>query len=411
MAEYSITKILSQGTPYILPPGLSEANIKTDRSINNLIYTATKSIDALDTDSLNIIAENYIFGNPAVGISRNLTKAVEFLEKSAEQGSMYAHEALAVINILGLESASNYTKALDHLIDALQLSSVHALSSIGYLYLHTALIDSDEWEIEDYYELAAETGDAEAVSNLAFLYLFKNSTGPAIKLLELAAETRYLPALYNLGIGFMTEIGDFNYESAIKSFRKVIVSGPLSRYSRIGYRMARKQEYFGAFWAYSIAEALGYTDAAQSLGYLVSQGLVPYQCTGVKLLRESWYYLSLGQLGASTKASLFLGKIAYSEKETYGRNYTEAYRLFKMAEEIGEILYYIGYMNEQGLGVEKNITAAKGIYSRIVEMARNKDIDEDEYYPAAIALGRIMAQEALDNAARHVENWLNILKL
>lgn len=129
LASFSINQVISQGREYIIPPAIDETTPNTF-SLHGLIQIALKS--ELDADTLFLIAESYAFGNPILGVLRNLTESIGFYEKSAELGYKESHEALVVIYIL----LKKYEKALEHLEKALKLSSVHALNSLVYLNLY-----------------------------------------------------------------------------------------------------------------------------------------------------------------------------------------------------------------------------------------------------------------------------------
>lgn len=239
-------------------------------------------------------------------------------------------------------------------------------------------------------ETAANEGDIEAISNLAVLYLYDDNIEAGISFLEVGSEFLYLPRLYNLGIVYIE--GKYVKKSKVKAmnaFEKVVKYGPLSIYSRIGYKLTRKQEYKGAFWAFAIASRLGYIESMQSLAYFLKSNLGPYPCKENYISCIGKYYVNMLQLGV-TQAFSELGKLAFKKTSEKGvHNYTEAYKMFKSAKYTGEVMYYLAYMSENGLGTEKNLTFALETYWKIIEKVNSKELTEEHYFPAALSLLKI----------------------
>ena len=248
LAENSITQIIKQGRSYVIPDPLGSKNEYGDNP-EKLLKLVIKSLDRLDKKVLSIMAENYVFGNPSLGIIRNISKSIELYEKAANFGSSEAHENLAIIYTHGLGISKNYSKALDHMIEAINQGSMHSLNGLGYLYLNNFYLEnSQEKNATRFFEYAAENGDSEGINNMGLIYIEEGYSYLGIEYLKLAAEAGYEPAQYNLGLLYMEgKLVKKNYNKAIKNFWNVIKSGHFSRFSRLGFLKGSQYKYFEAF--------------------------------------------------------------------------------------------------------------------------------------------------------------------
>ena len=219
VAEQAISKIIRQGRGYIIPLPF-DTDILYLHETHKLLLLAKKSFEDINKKSLSILAENYVFGNPELGISRNISQSIELFEQAANSGSIKAHDSLAVIYLHGLDIPANYSKAIDHLIEAVRLGSVRSINGIAYALLNSLNISNDQETAIKYYELAAESGDIEALNNIALIYIKKQQERSlGIEYLKMSAEAGYLPALYNLGLlYFEGTIVNKSYTEAIKNF-------------------------------------------------------------------------------------------------------------------------------------------------------------------------------------------------
>lgn len=467
VAEKSIENIIKQGHYYLIP-GLLEENTMFGSETDNLLRMLSIAIEDLNSASIAMIAENYIFGNPDLGIARNISKSIELYEKAAGQGQIDALEALSIIYFHGLGTAANFTKSLEYLLPALNMNSTRALGIAWYFYqqelLYTNLgsqvvehiIDKgifknlyrtdevlklydlvsnafDELdqiigmsleelenfdiktldgyedmisEVESFLgisisEIASVNGDSESMSNYAFqLYKDANYLSAGIYF-ESSASLGYYPAMYNYALLCLQGNGiKKSNKEAIDYFSLVIKNGDLSKYSRIGYKKAQTGEFIGAFWALSISAILGYEDSFYNLVYLIKKGDIPFMCKDDKDICLGRLYLALVQMNEDF-VKKEVGKMALKCEGIFGCNYTEAYEMFIKTENYDESKYYIGFLNEEGLGVYKNLTKAQEIYKNIMD----NSVDKEVYLPAAVAWARAYGKEFIEKMSK-IKSWI-----
>jgi TPR repeat protein len=97
---------------------------------------------------------------------------------------------------------------------------------------------------------------------------------------------------------------------------------------------------------------------------------------------------------------LFSSTMQEAKKEFDNKNYQKAYNQFIEAAEEGMIAKYnIGYMNEQGLGVEKDINKAIGFYT----MSANDGYDKAQFTLGNAYLNGIGVKQDLDTAINYYQ--------
>ena len=150
---------------------------------------------------------------------------------------------------------------------------------------------------------------------------------------------------------------------------------------------------------------IGFEDAMKSLNHLVSKNLSPYSCYESSDICLAKLNTLLAQLNYD--AGYFnLGKIFY-KCGYFACNYTEAYKLFSLVQHNGEALYYLGYMNEIGAGVEKNFSKAKIMYQEIMTKAINEELEIEHYFPALLSLISVYISEFI----HQIYNWWTNLSI
>ena len=103
-------------------------------TIRTILHRVAKQAIDGDADAMYRMGDIYQYGFPQLGIPVYYQQAVEWYEKAANKGNMYAQTSLGILYYLGLGVPKNYTKTA-------------------------------EW-----YKKAAEQGDASAMYNLAGSY-------------------------------------------------------------------------------------------------------------------------------------------------------------------------------------------------------------------------------------------------
>ena len=160
----------------------------------------------------------YYRGN---GIENDNKKAIEWLEKSADQGCGYALYNLGIIFRDGLaDQTPDISKAIALFEQAGQQGYSKGYLELGKMYSDGESIPKDEAKAADYYKKASELGNVNADFSLGKMYVFGNGVKQnfeeADKHFELYADRSW----DCFRIGEIYEKADKSYEKALKWYTK-----------------------------------------------------------------------------------------------------------------------------------------------------------------------------------------------
>ncbi len=164
-------------------------------------------------DTLEVVtgrAQSYYYGQ---GVKRNLHRAFILYLEAARRGDPDSMLVVGGMYMQGEGVAENRKEGFKWLYKAANngSSSKESQRVIGQFLLAGEGVPVNYKEAAHWYELAAEGGDAEAQSELAYLYFFGDKVerdyDKAHKWFRLAAENGYGLAQYNMGILWYTGSG------------------------------------------------------------------------------------------------------------------------------------------------------------------------------------------------------------
>ena len=199
---------------------------------------------------------------------------VSILTKALANGELEdAARALAYSNRgIAYSLTKQYELAVGDLETAIEIDPDHALTQnhLGILVEH---VDGDLAAARTWYEKAADSGYAAAMTNLAAL-LQNGRAGAtdserARSLLESAAEQGYPMAYLPLG-QLLRRRGDS--EAARAWFERAMAAGVAGGYYELGLLAQRAGDGDGAMAAYSAGASAGDADAQNELGYRYRSG-------------------------------------------------------------------------------------------------------------------------------------------
>ncbi len=162
------------------------------------------------TETILDTARKYYYG---IGISKNINKAFKLYLKAAKQGDVDGMFIVGGLYMQGHGTVINQREAFKWLYKAAinGRSSKESQRILGQFFLSGNNVPQSYKEALHWYELAAMGGDAEAQSELAFLYFTGKFVGKdydkARHWFEIAARKGYPLAQYNMGILWYTGNG------------------------------------------------------------------------------------------------------------------------------------------------------------------------------------------------------------
>ena len=413
-AACDLAELYLNGAAPVKPGKDETAQQAADRAAFNLYLQAAKAGYAPAQ-----YATARLYANER-GVTRNMAEARAWLFKAAEAGYADAQAKAGDAYKEGCgcgpdcDCGSSCCFGLDkdfakakYWYERLAASSDKSARSLGRDRL-AALYEEGEDGKPDYaqaaktYESAANEGDANAQSELAFLY-FRGRGVPrdyekAINLHEDLLE-RYGEDMYGYNMAVLYYYAPAGpdqarrHKEAFRLFKRaadsrsyVYAQSALGECYENGVGVTRNYKE-AAKW-YGLAAEQNFADAQFLLGELYRRGL------GVK--RD--YKEALRLFEAAAGQDLAWGQRgvagAYYRGEGVTRDYSRALSLYTQAAEGGdqEAMYMLGQMYEQGQGGDKNLAAARKLYRK----AADYPASESHYWdPDKVAEYNAKARTAL----------------
>lgn len=379
-----------------------EANLFGDEAKKAMMLSEAYLEETGDHNHYLELAENYMFGNPDLGIERNVEQAVDYYQVAAEQGNVHAMENLGVLYSQGIGIPQNSSKAKELLEAAAEQGSVQALNGLGYMYLNGIGLAKNTTKALEYMNKAADLGHMESMTNLGVLYLNGDGVEPDYKLafdyFDKAAESGHINAVFNLGIMYLYGYGtEESCIDALDLFKEVIDKGELADITARAYSFYRQGDYESAYLMYSLGSTLGFENAQLSAGYMWEKQTVPFTCRSETIQCASHFYTQAAHMHKSQWAYMMLGDIAYTGGSKFTPDYEEAFLLYSEAYKQPQAIFNIAHMLQEGLGIDQNSTKAELLYSLIIEAAGQGEYEKESAYPATIALYSLKAREMIKN--------------
>lgn len=188
------------------------------------IVTLTLKAKSGEAEAQNALGEAYYDGK---GVTENLTEAVKWFTKAAEQENAKAEYNLGNCYYYGNGVYQNYGEAVKWYTKAAEQEYAEAQNSLGYCYEFGEGVDKNLKEAVKWYTKAAEQGLPLAQCNLGVCY--ENGNGveknleEAVKLYTKAANQGYARAQYYLALSYDNGKGVAKNDSeAMKWYLKAV---------------------------------------------------------------------------------------------------------------------------------------------------------------------------------------------
>ncbi len=176
----------------------------------SLVFTTTAIAQDAEIKLLEKIAQQgnaamqFILGLQYEMEAQDYEKAVEWYQKSAEQGDSDAQSRLGKLYATGRGVPRDYQKALAWLEKAARQNDAEAQFNLGVMYQFGLGVQENYLKVEKWWKAAAKRGSAKAQFNLGVLYSqgdhLKQNYRLAAKLFKKAARQDVSEAAFNLGV-------------------------------------------------------------------------------------------------------------------------------------------------------------------------------------------------------------------
>lgn len=330
------------------------------------------------------LAQQYIAGNPQAGIEPNPVEALNYYNLAAAQGNLQAIETLGLMYGQGIGTEQNSTRALELVKQASDAGSLVAKSELAFMTYYGVGVDQNKSKALELYMEAASKGHIESMSNVGVFFLNGEGTekdyDKAFAYFTLAAAGNHPNGIYNLGLMYFNGKGtEPNCEEARELFYEVTLKGEAHTIASKAYKLYREQDYLGAYLYYALASFMGVESAQISAGYMWEKGLVPLTCrNGNDNCAASYYMLALEQHDSDWAADRL------GDMEFLRHNYTKAYEYYDLSFSAYS-LYSLGYLSQEGLGKDRNLTEAEQYYKSVMFLSATEVYSWEDGLPASLA--------------------------
>ncbi|MDE6742296.1 MAG: TIR domain-containing protein [Lachnospiraceae bacterium] len=372
-----------------LENGKTEANFYLGELCDRYNYPerdyekAREYYEADSDDPYSQIALGILYYNGR-GVEKDTVKAQDIFDAVIEAGCVEGYWGSGVIAF----DNEDYDTALECWNKVLEgdesLYNADAMRNIGNLYYFGQGVKQDYAQAKEWWEKAAELGDAAAMSNIGVLYEFGEGIEydytQAVEWYEKGAELGNDTAMRNIGLMYATGRGiKQDYARAIEWWEEAAALGNIDAMRDMGllYENGQgvEQDYAQAAEWYERAAVLGNVDAMNNIGNLYYYG------QGVEQdydQAKEWYEKAaeLGNVGAMRNFGML-----YENGEGVAQDYAQAAEWYEGAAELGDVtaMYRIGLLYENGQGVAQDYAQAM------------------EWYEEAAGLGNANAMRRIGN--------------
>jgi TPR repeat protein len=205
--------------------------------------------DSGDPKALFQLARAY---NRGEGVTKDISKAVEYTRAAAEKGYPPAETALGSFYGRGIGVPKDSEKAIYWYRKAAEEGYPLAQFAMAGFYEGGTIVRKDMGKAIEWLKKAADQGDAASQCELGLVYWEGQDGDPkypyhdltqAVKWLQKAADQGYVPAMNNLGLAYTTGSGGvrMDQETGAKWFRQAAESGIAKSQAHLGemYRTGR----------------------------------------------------------------------------------------------------------------------------------------------------------------------------
>uniref|UniRef100_A0A915P1U3 Sel-1 protein n=1 Tax=Meloidogyne floridensis TaxID=298350 RepID=A0A915P1U3_9BILA len=290
------------------------------------------------------------------------TNVFSYYKYLAETGDIQAVLGLAQLYLTGgkgvpmdLQAARKYFQIAADAGSA----QANGQAGIGIMYLYGYGIKADSQKALKFFAAAAEQGSSDAQ-----LHLGQIDFKQALKHFQLASQSGHILAIYNLAQMHAKGTGVFrNCKFAVALYKNVAERGRWTERFMDAYLKFQNNAIDEAAFRYLFLAELGYEAAQTNFAYLIDS-----------------------QEGG--------GK---DEKLAFDSDLQEAAEHYKIAAQThqnAQAMFNLGYMHENGIGVNKDLYLAKRFYDSAAETST------DAFWPVTIALMKLKIEFLMMNFAQ-----------
>lgn len=276
-------------------------------------------------------------------------KTMKLLKKAADAGFEQACFKLAESYELRADKDKDVNLAIGYYKKAADMGNATAALRVGKL--------ADDWNISKaYYRKAGEAGLGEGWYHLAGSSRAEKDFETALIYYNRAVQSGYKDALYDMGYVYYYELND--YKNGLLCLKEAVENNNTEAMCLLGFIGFENKDYNLSRVCYQMASDLDDKRGKRNLGFLYFKGY------GVK--RDYQMSISLFKEASSNAPTSFDNK---TELGRAGKEFSYVLdSFFSLGSKdidilsYADMIYFIGYMTENGLGTSKDIDSACAWY-------------------------------------------------
>jgi len=325
-------------------------------------------------------------------------------DRAARMGNGYAAAQLGYMYLTGADGVpANNKTAFEYFSKAVEQGVPSGHNGVGLAYLHGAGVERNLHRAVAYFKRAAGADLADAQVNLAVMMLneqggLRRDLPEIIKLLQAATHHGHVMAMYYLGAIHQHAIGVRRDCSVANAFYRMVGErSPLMAELLDRALDAHVQHRFNESWIYYLLAAEQGLEVAQAnAAWQLDHSLVTPPFPPEEAQRRALTLWRRAAAQGNVNAKVMIGDYYY-----YGRGVapdpTLAAQYYSLAdnERSARAAFNLGYMYENGIGLEQDYPLAKRYYDRA------KELSTEAYLPATLALVHLVVKVAW----QALQNW------
>lgn len=348
------------------------------------------------------------------GVELDSQKALHYFMNAADAGNPVAVAFLGKMYLEGNEYVKQDNKtAFEYFKKAADLGNPVGQSGLGLMYLYGRGVPKDYEKALNFFTLAADQGWVDGQLHLGIMYFgglgVKRDYKLANKYFTLASQAGHVLAFYNLAQMHATGTGVMrSCPTAAELYKNVAERGRWSSHLMDAHYNYKRGRVNQAFIKYALLAEMGYEVAQSNAAFLLDRGEVTMWPEEFDQQVRALMYWSRAAGQGYSAAQVKLGDYYYYGLGTNVDYETAAmhYRIASDHQHNAQAMFNLGYMHEQGLGMEQDMYLAKRCYDLAAETSPDAKI------PVALALIKLSLYFSFKYfKEKHLSNWYMLLNL
>ncbi|CAK5025571.1 unnamed protein product [Meloidogyne enterolobii] len=352
------------------------------------------------------LAQLYLTGGK--GVPMDLQAARKYFQIAADAGSAQANGYLGRMYLEGTSATpQNNDTALKYFTKAADKGNSIGQAGIGIMYLYGYGIKADSQKALKFFAAAAEQGSSDAQLHLGQMYYqglgVKRDFKQALKHFQLASQSGHILAIYNLAQMHAKGTGVFrNCKFAVALYKNVAERGRWTERFMDAYLKFQNNAIDEAAFRYLFLAELGYEAAQTNFAYLIDSQEGGGKDEKLALFsKEEAYRRAFMNWQRAANQDYPVARVKLGDYKYYGlgsdsdlQEAAEHYKIAAQTHQNAQAMFNLGYMHENGIGVNKDLYLAKRFYDSAAETST------DAFWPVTIALMKLKIEFLMMNFAQ-----------